>query len=88
MTVMEALHTSEAYLQKYCLLEIKRCCSGKTNYSNTMDQIFETLLQVLNKLLKTCQVANEKTVAGLRNILEVSGDSNLAGKVILLIEQK
>lgn len=29
-----------------------------------------------------------KTVAGFRNILEVSGNLNLAGKVILLIEQK
>lgn len=53
-----------------------------------LDQISETLRQVLNKFLKKCQVANEKTVAGFRNILQVSGNSNLTGKVILLIEQK
>lgn len=43
-----------------------------------LDQTSEILLQVLSKLLKTCQIANEKTVAGFRNILEVSGNSNLA----------
>lgn len=53
-----------------------------------LDQISETLRQVLNKFLKICQAANEKTVAGFRNILQVCGNSNLAGKVILLIEQK
>lgn len=43
---------------------------------------------MLNKFLKTGQIANEKTVAGFRNIWEASGNSNLAGKVVLLIEQK
>lgn len=76
------------YLQKYCLLQIRHCCSGKTNQWNMLDQISATLVQVLNKFLKLRQVANEKTVVGFRNILQVSGNSNLAGKVILLIEQK
>lgn len=53
-----------------------------------LDQNSETSPQVLKKFLKICQVENEKTVVSFRNILEVSGNSNLARKVILLIEQK
>jgi hypothetical protein len=52
-----------------------------------LDENSETLLQLL-KFLNISQITNEKTVVSFRNILEVSGNSNLAGKVILLIEQK
>lgn len=53
-----------------------------------LDRISEILLHVFNKVLKICQADSVKTVVGFRNILEVSGNSNSAGKVILLIEQK
>lgn len=53
-----------------------------------LDENSETLLQLLKKFLNISQISNEKTVVSVRNILEVSGNSNLAEKVILLIEQK
>lgn len=52
-----------------------------------LDENSETLLQLL-KFLNISQITNEKTVVSFGNILEVSGNSNLAEKVILLIEQK